>query len=84
MTERKRLIVTTEGAYDGPGAAIIADAEYDAEIGRVIVRDTAGNEIARADVPAGDDPWFIAQRLLPRPRQKDFWRPQPRGPGVPY
>jgi len=82
--EQKRLIITITGD-DGinPGAAIIADAVFDGE--RVIVYDMKGFEIARADVSRGDDPWTVARRLLPRPRRADdFWRPQPRGAGVPY
>jgi hypothetical protein len=80
MTERKRIISTTEGAWDGPGAAIIADAEFD---GCKVIVYIDGNEIARSDVTPGDNPWAVAKKLLPRPRM-DFWRPQPKGPGVPY
>lgn len=78
--ERKRLNITLEGAYDGnPGAAIIADAVFDAQSARLVVFDTSGNEIARAEVNRGDDPWTVARNLLPRPRQSDFWRPMPSG-----
>src|SRR5262245_10092537 len=85
MTERKRIITTVEGAHGGnPGTAIIAEAVFDAEKERVIVYDVDGNEIARADVTPGDDPWTVARRLLPRPAAPSFWRPQPRGPGVPF
>jgi len=79
---KRRIIETTAGAYGGsPGAAIVAEAEFDGET--VIVRDTDGNEIARADVPAGDDPFLIARRLLPRPRMPDFWGGRQRS-WVPY
>ena len=84
MTERKRITITTVGAYDGPGEAIIVDAEYDPLEGRVVVFDLDGNEIARANVTPGDDAFFIAQKLVPRSRKSDFWRAQLNSSRVPY
>jgi hypothetical protein len=79
---KRRIIETTAGAYGGsPGAAIVAEAEFDGE--RVVVRDTDGNEIARANVTPGDDPFVVARRLLPRPRGPAFWEGRQRS-WVPY
>lgn len=81
-TERKRLTLREPVFDGGVGRATIVDAVFEND--HVVVFDLEGHEIARSDVRPGDDPWVIAKRLLPRPRQPDFWRPMPPGPGVPY